>query len=177
MRDSNLISVASHGLVQRSAHSMEIGIRQTALQQALGSQGRGRGADDRAADLRGRRLLLDEHYQDLLGDGHWLVDKNGRFLTQPAADDDRILFDSRVAIPGLKYKFLQAKGLEFGEQMRDFIIRLNKLAVRANNRVLDLDVDTGRKSDGKNSPERTGRKGSMSASRQRGIAMAATPCR
>ena len=39
---------------------------------------------------------------------------------------------------------LQAKGLEFGEQMRDFTTRMNKLAVRANNRVLDLDCDEGR---------------------------------
>lgn len=124
--------------------SFEIGIRQTALQQALGSQ------DEDVAQMTALLssvaddLLLDEHYQDLLGDGHWLIDKNGRFLTRPEHDDDRILFDSRVAIQGLKYKFLQAKGLEFGEQMRDFITRLNKLAVRANNRVLDLDVDTGR---------------------------------
>jgi hypothetical protein len=49
-----------------------------------------------------------------------------------------------VAVTGLKFKFLQAKGLEFGEQMRDFTTRLNKIAVRSNNRVLDLDVDEGR---------------------------------
>ncbi len=57
---------------------------------------------------------------------------------------DRIGFDARLAIDGLKYRFLQAKGLEFGEQMRDFINRLNKLASRANGRVIDLYEDGGR---------------------------------
>jgi hypothetical protein len=44
----------------------------------------------------------------------------------------------------LKYRFLKAKGLEFGEEMRDFLTRLNKLGARANARVLDLDNDMGR---------------------------------
>ena len=79
-----------------------------------------------------------------MGDGHWLVNKDGKFLTRPSSDDDRLLFDARVAVNGLKYRFLQAKGLEFGEAMRDFVVRLNKLAVRANNRVLDLNLDDGR---------------------------------
>ena len=124
--------------------SMEIGIRQTPVEQALGSRDEDVVQMTALLTAVADDVLLDEHYQDLLGDGHWLVDKNGRFLSRPAADDDRILFDSRVAITGLKYKFLQAKGLEYGEQMRDFITRLNKLAVRANNRVLDLDLDAGR---------------------------------
>jgi hypothetical protein len=124
--------------------SMEIGIRQTALSQALGS------SDEDVVQMTALLtsvaddVLLDEHYQDLLGDGHWLVTKEGKFLSRPLSDDNRILFDGRVAINGLKYKFLQAKGLEYGEQMRDFTTRLNKLAVRANNRVLDLDIDAGR---------------------------------
>lgn len=124
--------------------SIEIGIRQTPLTQALGS------ADQDVVQMTALLsavaddVLMDEHYQDLLGDGHWLVDKNGKFLTRPSSDDDRLLFDGRVAINGLKAKFLQAKGLEFGEQQRDFVVRLNKLAVRANNRVLDLDLDEGR---------------------------------
>jgi hypothetical protein len=124
--------------------SMEIGIRQTPLAQALGS------ADEDVVQLTALLsavaddVLMDEHYQDLLGDGHWLVDKNGKFLTRPSSDDDRLLFDARVAVNGLKYRFLQAKGLEFGEAMRDFVVRLNKLAVRANNRVLDLNLDDGR---------------------------------
>ena len=127
-----------------SQASMEIGISQTALLQALGSD------DEDVVQMAALLssvaddVLLDEHYQDILGDGMWLVDKNGVTKNLPTADDDRILFDGRVAINGLKFKFLQAKGLEFGEQMREFITRLNKLAVRANNRVLDLDTDTGR---------------------------------
>jgi hypothetical protein len=124
--------------------SMEIGIRQTPLAQALGS------ADEDVVQMTALLsavaddVLMDEHYQDLLGDGHWLVNKDGKFLTRPSSDDDRLLFDARVAVNGLKYRFLQAKGLEFGEAMRDFVVRLNKLAVRANNRVLDLNLDDGR---------------------------------
>jgi len=124
--------------------SMEIGIRQTPLAQALGS------ADEDVVQMTALLsavaddVLMDEHYQDLLGDGPWLVNKDGKFLTRPSSDDDRLLFDARVAVNGLKYRFLQAKGLEFGEAMRDFVVRLNKLAVRANNRVLDLNLDDGR---------------------------------
>ena len=124
--------------------SMEIGIRQTPLAQALGS------ADEDVVQMTALLsavaddVLMDEHYQDLLGDGHWLVNKDGKFLTRPSSDDDRLLFDARVAVNGLKYRFLQAKGLEFGEAMRDFVVRLNKLAVRANNRALDLNLDDGR---------------------------------
>jgi hypothetical protein len=124
--------------------AMEIGIRQTPLAQAIGSKDEDVVQMTALLSSVADDVLLDEHYQDLLGDGHWLVDKTGRFLTQPQSDDDRLLFDARVAINGLKYKFLQAKGLEFGEQMRDFSVRLNKLAVRANNRVLDLNTDEGR---------------------------------
>jgi hypothetical protein len=89
-------------------------------------------------------LLLEEPYQDLLGDGNWLLDINGNYLNRPTQDTDAILFDGRLAVNGIKYRFLQAKGLEFGEQMRDFLSRMNKIAVRANNRVLDLDLDEGR---------------------------------
>jgi len=124
--------------------SMEIGIRQKPLDQALGSDDQDVAQLTALLSAVADDVLLDEHYQDLLGDGHWLISKNGKFLTRPGADDDRLLFDSRVAISGLKFKFLQAKGLEFGEQLRDFTTRLNKLAVRANNRVLDLDLDEGR---------------------------------
>ena len=57
---------------------------------------------------------------------------------------DRVLFDARLAVAGIKYRFLQAKGLEFGEQMRDFTVRMTKIAARANNRVLDLNDDESR---------------------------------
>ncbi len=124
--------------------SKEIGIRQSDLSQALGSR------DEDVVQMTALLtsvaddVLLDEHYQDFLGDGNWLIDKNGVYLSRPTSDDNLILFDGRVAITGIKWKFLQAKGLEFGEQMRDFVTRLNKLAVRNNNRVLDLNEESGR---------------------------------
>jgi hypothetical protein len=124
--------------------SMEIGIAQAALVQALGSQDEDTIQMSALLASVADDVMLDEHYQDVLGDGMWLISKDGVYGDRPKSDEDRILFDSRIAISGLKYKFLQAKGLEFGEQMRDFITRLNKLAVRANNRVLDLDLDSGR---------------------------------
>lgn len=89
-------------------------------------------------------LLLDEPYKTTLGDEVWVVDRDGKPKPVPTADDDVILFDARLAIDGLKFRFLQAKGLEFGEQLRDFVNRLNKLAGRANGRVIDLDADAGR---------------------------------
>jgi hypothetical protein len=55
-----------------------------------------------------------------------------------------ILFDSRLAIDGLKFRFLKAKGLEFGEELRDFSNRLNRLAARTNAAVIDLYLDQGR---------------------------------
>jgi len=124
--------------------SMEIGIRQTMLTQAMGSR------DEDVAQMTALLtsvaddVLLEEPYQSFLGDGHWLQSAAGVPLTRPKEDTDVILFDARVCVCGLKYKFLQAKGLEYGEQLRGFTTRLNKLAVRANDRVLDLDLDVGR---------------------------------
>jgi hypothetical protein len=124
--------------------SMEIGITQRPSSQVLGS------ADEDIVQMAALltavadELLLEDPYQDLLGDGNWLIDVNGEMHPRPQADSDRILFDGRLAITGLKYRFLQAKGLEFGEPMRDFLSRMNKIAVRANQRVLDLDFDGGR---------------------------------
>jgi hypothetical protein len=89
-------------------------------------------------------VLLEEPYRISLGDGVWVSDKDGTPKAKPTTDTDLILFDGRLAVEGLKYRFLKAKGLEFGEEMRDFTVRLNKLAGRANARVLDLDVDQGR---------------------------------
>lgn len=127
-----------------STASMEIGIIQTPLSQAFNSKDEDVVQMVALLSSVADDVLMDEHYQDVLGDGCWLIDTKGKYLTEPSQDTDVILFDHRVAITGLKFKFLQAKGLEFGEQMRDFITRLNKLAVRANNRVLDLDLDGGR---------------------------------
>jgi len=88
-------------------------------------------------------VLLEEPYDTILGDGVWCHDKNGNAKIAPTTDDDVILFDRRLAIDGAKYRFLKAKGLEFGEELRDFTTRMNKIAGR-NASVLDLDVDEGR---------------------------------
>jgi hypothetical protein len=124
--------------------SMEIGIQQRQLGQALGSSDEDIVQMTSLLTAVADELLLEEPYLDLLGDGNWLLGTGGVYLSRPKEDTDRILFDGRLAISGLKYRFLQAKGLEFGEQMRDFLTRMNKVAVRANNRVLDLDLDGGR---------------------------------
>jgi len=89
-------------------------------------------------------VLLDEPYKTILGDGLWLRDVNGEQKPLITADSDIIAFDGRLAVDGLKFRFLKAKGLEFGEEMRDFSTRLNRLAGRINGRVLDLDRDEDR---------------------------------
>ena len=89
-------------------------------------------------------LLLEQPYRDTLGDGVWVTDSAGVPKRYPTADTDIVLFDTRLAIDGLKWRFLAAKGLEFAEQMRDFVSRLNKLAGRVNGRVLDLDTEPER---------------------------------
>lgn len=89
-------------------------------------------------------VLLEEPYKISLGDGFWVSDKDGTPKARPTTDTDLILFDGRLAVDGLKYRFLKAKGLEFGEELRDYTSRMNKLAGRINARVLDLDLDEGR---------------------------------
>jgi hypothetical protein len=125
--------------------SKEIGIAQKNLSQALGS------ADEDVLQMTALlsavadELLLEEPYQDTLGDGNWLASADGlTFKPEPTVDTDLILFDGRLAIAGIKYRFLAAKGLEYGEQMRDFTNRMAKVATRANNRVLDLDEEWSR---------------------------------
>lgn len=88
-------------------------------------------------------VLLEEPYRTTLGDGVWVVDMDGVPKPRPDLDTDLVLFDGRLAIDGLKFRFLAAKGLEFGEASRDFTSRLNKLAGRVNRRVIDLDVEAG----------------------------------
>lgn len=89
-------------------------------------------------------VLLEEPYKITLGDGYWVADVNGVPKLRPTTDTDVILFDGRLAINGLKYRFLKAKGLEFGEELRDYVSRMNKVAGRTNARIIDLDVDQGR---------------------------------
>lgn len=89
-------------------------------------------------------VLLEEPYKVTLGDGIWCSAADGtpRPLG-PKANDDVILFDGRLAVTGLKYRFRSAKGLEFAEDLRDFTSRLSKLAVPMA-RVIDMDADPGR---------------------------------
>jgi len=89
-------------------------------------------------------VLLDEPYRYTLGDELWVLGSDGVSKAKITSGDDVIQFDGRLAIDGLKFRFLKAKGLEFGEEARDFTNRLNKLATRVNGRVLDLDLDEGR---------------------------------
>lgn len=89
-------------------------------------------------------VMLEAPYRSMLGDGIWVIDKDGNPKEEPTTDTDVILFDRRLAIDGLKYAFLQAKGLEYGEQMRSYINRLNRLAVRHMSKMIDLDSDEGR---------------------------------
>ena len=89
-------------------------------------------------------VLSEEPYQETLGDQNWISDVDGNPLAAFAADTDIVLFDGRLAINGVKYRFLKAKSLEFGEEMRDFTTRMNKLGARVNARVLDLDAEGGR---------------------------------
>jgi hypothetical protein len=127
-----------------SQASLEIGIAQKPVGSAINSLD----ADiTQMVALLGAvagEVLLEEPYRRSLGDEVWLSDSDGAPRDAPLADDDVILFDARLAIDGLKYRFLKAKGLEFGEEQRDFIVRLNKLAGRVNGRVLDLERDDGR---------------------------------
>jgi hypothetical protein len=89
-------------------------------------------------------IMLDPPFRETLGDGNWLSDNAGTTRKdRPTANDDLIMFDPRLAINGLKYRFLKAKGLEYGEEQRDFITRLNKIAGR-NAPVIDLNEDPSR---------------------------------
>lgn len=123
--------------------SLEIGIIQRPLSIVIGT------ADQDIAQMAALlmnvadELLLDPPYRDELGDGNWLVDTGQTtFKARPTDDTDIILFDPRLVVDGLKYRFLKAKGLEYGEEQRDFITRLNKIAGR-NAPVIDLN-DPGR---------------------------------
>jgi hypothetical protein len=126
-----------------SSASMEIGIVSAPISTISGSD------QDIAQmvallDAVADEVLLDAPYRTTLGDGVWLHDVEGNPKVTPTADSDRVLFDARLAINGLKFRFLKSKGLEFGEEMRDFTQRLNKLAGAAEGNVIDLYADEGR---------------------------------
>ena len=124
--------------------SLEIGIVQRPVSLIVGT------ADQDIAQMTALlqnvadELLIDPPYSTQLGDGNWLIDSGMQVRkSRPTSDDDVVLFDARLTVSGLKYRFLKAKGLEYGEEQRDFISRLNKIAGR-NAPVLDLNADPGR---------------------------------
>lgn len=124
--------------------ALEIGTTQLPVNTVFGSQDQDLVQMGALLSAVADEVLLEEPYKYDLGDHVWVHDKDDNPKIYPTVDTDRVLFDSRLAINGLKYRFLQAKGLEFAEQLRDYTVRLNKLAGRRNAEVLDLDVDVGR---------------------------------
>lgn len=124
-----------------SQASMEIGIAQRALTQAIGSLDQDVVQMTALLSAVADEILSEEPYETTLGDGMWLRAADGTTRQEPLQDSDVILFDGRLAIDGIKFRFLKGKGLEFGEELRDFTGRMNKLATAANGRVLDLDVE------------------------------------
>jgi hypothetical protein len=123
----------------------ELGLTQQPIQTAVSS------ADHDIAQMLALlsvvadEVLMDEPYRETLGDGYWLSDAvTGNEKAAPTADTDIVLFDGRVAIAGVKFRFMQTKGLEFGELLRDFTDRMNRLSARVNARVIDLNTEDGR---------------------------------
>ena len=119
--------------------SREIGIAQFPIGQAIGSQDQDISQMTALLSAVADELLLEEPYETTIGDGYWLYDADtGERKKKPTKDGDIVLFDQRLTINGLKFRFLKSKGLEFGEEMRDFTTVLNKLAAKANSQVVDL---------------------------------------
>jgi len=122
--------------------SREIGVTQQPITQAIGSSDQDIAQMTALLQAVADEVVLYQPYIDTLGDGYWLIDPvSGIRKARPTADTDYILFDGRLAIAGLKYRFLQAKGLEFGEQLRDYSDRQNRLAAAMNAQVVDLNND------------------------------------
>jgi len=122
--------------------SLEIGISQSPITKVFTSRDQDVIQMGALINAVADEVLLEDPYRFTLSDDNWVADVSGNPKLSPTVDTDVILFDARLAINGLKYRFLQAKGLEFAEQMREFVVRMNKLASRVNNHVLDLDDDT-----------------------------------
>lgn len=128
-----------------SQASMELGIAQRPVSNVTSTQDQDIVQMMALLQAVAAELLKDEPYKRSLGDGVWISDSAGKKKLAVTSDTDLILFDSRLAINGLKFRFLKAKGLEFGEELRDFSTRLNKLAAAINGRVLDLDDEVDRR--------------------------------
>jgi hypothetical protein len=127
-----------------SQASLEIGITSKPISTAVGSNDQDIIQMLALLQAVADEVMLDQPYVETLGDGIWIYSAAEEPKDEITADDDLIAFDKRLAVNGLKYRFLKAKGLEYGEEMRDFLTRMNKLAARVNGRVLDLDLDEGR---------------------------------
>jgi len=122
--------------------SREIGIVQAPVTQAIGSLDQDISQMTALLSAVADEVLIEQPYRDTIGDGYWLLDlATGARKNSPTADTDYVLFDARLMVNGLKYRFLKAKGLEYGEEMRDYADRMNKLAGKQNAQVIDLDSD------------------------------------
>jgi hypothetical protein len=122
--------------------SREIGIVQAPVTQAIGSLDQDISQMTALLSAVADEVLIEQPYRDTIGDGYWLLDlATGSRKSSPTADTDYVLFDARLMVNGLKYRFLKAKGLEYGEEMRDYADRMNKLAGKQNAQVIDLDSD------------------------------------
>jgi hypothetical protein len=119
--------------------SMELGLAQQPVSAVVGSPDEDISQMAALLYAVADEVMLEEPYRTTFGDGLFLSTSAGEPLEKFTDDNDLILFDARLAIDGLKYQFMQAKGFEYGEYMRSFLTRLNKLASRVNAVVLDLD--------------------------------------
>jgi len=127
-----------------SSAALEIGITQQRVTTVLNSQDQDIAQMQALLHSVADEVLSEEPYQYTLGDQVWITNSAGEPQSVFSSDSDLVLFDGRLAINGVKWRFLAAKSLEFGEAMRDFTTRMAKLAARANARVLDLDAEDGR---------------------------------
>jgi len=127
-----------------SQASREIGIAQRPLPSVINSPDQDIVQMLALLEAVADEILLDEPYRRTLGDEVWIYDQFGEPKDSATADTDIIGFDARLAIDGVKWRFLKAKGLEFGEELRDFSNRMNKLAARVNGVVIDLYEEDGR---------------------------------
>jgi hypothetical protein len=123
---------------------MEVGIAQTMPSVVLASQDQDITQMASLIAAVADEVLAEMPYKVRLGDGIWCQSDTGEPRPAgPLADTDVILFDGRLAINGLKMRFRAAKGLEFGEDLRDFSTRLSKLAVDMAP-VIDVYAEEGR---------------------------------
>lgn len=126
-----------------SQASLEIGISQRPVSKVFGSLDQDVIQMGALVNTVADEVMLEEPYRYTLGDEVWVTDEQGNPKLFATVDSDIVQFDARLAINGLKYHFLQAKGMEFAEQARSFTVRMNKLAGRINSAVLDLDDSEG----------------------------------